>query len=250
MHAIVLDTETTSLAKPFCYDLGYCIINMDTHDIVKTSHYVIEQVWHNLPLFESAYYKEKRPLYVRAMRARKAILEKWGYVMQALARDIKAYDVHDVYAYNSNFDDNVFSFNCDWFKTINPLENVGVHDIWGYSSAFITNSPEYLSFCEEHNRYTDTGNYSGSAESVYQYISNDFEFVEDHNGVSDAIIEARILSYCIECGAEWATDYDVKKVLPRKKFEDFSIVIDGETVYKGKYWKKYVRNNVYKFTTK
>ena len=84
MNIMVFDTETTDLNSPFCYDVGYLIANAETEEILVRRHYVVEQVWHNLPLFESAYYKDKRPQYVSLMRSRQAILDKWGYIMRQL----------------------------------------------------------------------------------------------------------------------------------------------------------------------
>ena len=66
MNICVFDTETTSLEKPFCYNIGYLIIDIDTSTTLARRSYVVEQVWHNLPLFETAYYANKRPLYVSA----------------------------------------------------------------------------------------------------------------------------------------------------------------------------------------
>jgi len=59
-YCIVLDTETTGLDKCFCYDISWVVMDKSTGAIVDFKTNVVEQVWHNLPLFESAYYKEKR----------------------------------------------------------------------------------------------------------------------------------------------------------------------------------------------
>ena len=42
MSYLVFDTETTSLDRPFCYDLGYKIIN-DGAEVARR-HFIIEQV--------------------------------------------------------------------------------------------------------------------------------------------------------------------------------------------------------------
>ena len=244
---IALDTETTGLEKCFCYDLGYIVFD-DDFKIIKREHFIVEQIWHNLPLFESAYYKEKREEYVKLMRAKKATMDKWGYVMGQLRRDIKQYNVVDIYAYNSNFDDKVIAFNCDWFKTINPIETLPVYDIWGYASDFITNLPEYALFCELNSLFTDSGNYKGTAESVYQYLTLDNSFVEKHMGLYDALIEAKILEYCIQHGAKFGEDHKVVKVLPRIVSKPFTIKVNNEVIYSGNYVKKYVRNDTYNFT--
>lgn len=248
-HVIIFDTETTSLDRPFCYDTGYTILNTENQEIVKQEHYVIEQIWHNLPLFESAYYKDKRPIYIQLMRAHKATMEKWGYVMRNITRDIKTYSIKDAYAYNSDFDDKVFAFNCNWFRCNNPFETVAIHDIWGYASEYITKTDSYKLFCEQHKRFTDTGNYKGSAEVVYQFITNNPDFVEQHMGLYDGQIESSILIYCINHGAKWDTDYPVNKILPRRQIKPFTIKIDGQTIYSGEYVKKYTRNDTYSFTT-
>lgn len=247
MSYLVFDTETTSLDRPFCYDLGYKIIK-DGEEVTR-KHFVVEQVWHNLPLFESAYYKEKRPLYIQLMRSKKAVMDKWGYIMRAMYRDIKQYEVTDAYAYNSAFDDKVFTFNCNWFRCNNPLENIPIHDIWGYASEFITCAPEYKQFCEDNELFTDSGNYSGSAENVYRYLMNDTDFNEEHMGAYDVDIETKILQYCFTmCGAEEGTDYKVVKILTRPQMKPYTIKINGQIIHQGMYCKKYVRNDTYNFT--
>lgn len=248
MYAMIFDTETTGLDKPFCYDIGYTILDMDNFTIVKEQHFIVEQVWHNLPLFESAYYKDKRPLYVKLMRARKANMAKYGHITQAMKRDIKEYNITDAYAYNSDFDTKVFDFNCDWFRCNNPLETVAIHDIWGYASQFITNREDYQIFCEKNERFTDTGNYKGSAEVVFQFLTNNPDFIEQHMGLYDGEIESAILTYCIKNGADWATDYKVKKVLPRLVKKPFTVKVNGKEIFCGEYIKKNVRQDVYSFT--
>jgi len=246
-YLIVLDTETTSLDKPFCYDISWCIIDTDAQQIVDFKANVVEQVWHNLPLFESAYYKEKRQKYVDMMRRHDAVMDKWGYIMRKLKQDIIKYNVTEVYAYNSDFDDKVISYNCNWYKCNNPLENVDVYDIWGYASEFITGTASYKKFCEDNARFTDTGNYKGSAEVVYQYLTDNPDFIEEHMGLFDSEIETAILFACVSKGAKLATHYKAVKILPRPVLHPFTIKMDGVEVFSGQYTKKFVRNDTYNF---
>lgn len=249
-YLIVLDTETTSLDKPFCYDCSWVVMDKEHGQIVDFKANVVEQVWHNLPLFESAYYKDKRPKYVEMMRKHDMVMDKWGYIMRKLKQDIIKYDVTEVYAYNSDFDDKVIAFNCDWFKCNNPLENVAIYDIWGYASQYITCNSDYQTYCEENQRFTDTGNYKGSAEVVYQFITDNVEFIEEHMGLFDSEIESQILFECINRGAEWAKGYKVNKILSRPVLHPYSVRVDGVEVLTGEYIKKFVRNDVYNFKTK
>ena len=89
MNVIIFDTETTDINKCFCYNIGYVIADMDNDTILCKKDFVIEQIWHNLPLFSTAYYAEKRPLYVKAMKAKKTKMTKYGYACQEMIRDIK-----------------------------------------------------------------------------------------------------------------------------------------------------------------
>lgn len=247
---MVFDTETISATeKKFCYNVGYVIFDTDSRAILCKKDYVIEQIWHNVPLFSTAYYADKRPLYVSAMRGKRAILDKWGYVMRAMAKDIRENHVEYAYAYNSPFDDSVFNFNCDWYKTNNPLDTIPVLDIRGMVSEFITNTADYKDFCEKHQRFTESGNYSATAETVYQYITVDSEFIEAHTALADSEIEAEILLTCLDLGAEIGKIYKVTSQIHRYIPKPVTIKIDGETIYSGYFRKKYIRDGLYSFKT-
>ena len=241
---LILDTETIGTDKYFCYNIGWTVIDLDTRSIYVKKDFIVEQIWHNLPLFSTAYYAEKRQLYVTSMRSRKTVMDKWGYIMRELASDIRKNDVQAVFAYNSPFDDRVIAFNCDWFKTNNPLDNIPVMDIRGMVSEFITNTEEYRQFCEEHQLFTDKGgNYSATAEAVYRYITADPEFTEAHTALADAEIESDILLTCIDLGADPLVEYKVKATLPRYELKPIKIKMDGQTVYEGQYYKKINRKD-------
>ena len=91
MNIMIFDTETTSLEKPFCYNIGYVIVDTETTEEIKKCDFVVEQVWHNPMLFTTAYYSNKRELYVKSMRQRKTKMDKFGYICQQMIRDIKNY---------------------------------------------------------------------------------------------------------------------------------------------------------------
>lgn len=250
MNVLVFDTETTNLEKPFCYNVGYVIFDTDTNSTLVEKDFVVEQVWHNLPLFESAYYKEKRPLYIKAMRAHRTKMDKWGYIMGEMKRDIKKFDIQFAYAYNSPFDDKVFSFNCDWFKVMNPLEEIPILDIRGLANNFITNLENYKVFCEDNDCFTESGNYSTTAESVYKYIMDEPDFEEAHTALEDSRIEKEILVHCLKMGSDLGIDYPVQKILARPRKIPIIIEIDKQIIFEGEYISKYIRDGKYKFKTR
>lgn len=214
MNILVFDTETTSLDKPFCYNVGYQIVDSLSGSVLVARDYVVEQIWHNLPLFSSAYYADKRPIYVTRMRAHQTIMDKFGYICRQMNRDIKQFEVEHAYAYNSSFDEKVFNFNCNWYKCSNPFDTVQIHDIRGYVHKFIVDDL-YKSFCEKNNLFTETGNYSTTAEAVYQYLFDE-NFTEEHTALSDAKIETEILLETIKCGACIVYDEKTFRSIERK----------------------------------
>lgn len=231
MKICVFDTETTSLDKPFCYNIGYVIIDSESWATLCRRSYVVEQVWHNLPLFSSAYYADKRPLYVAAMRARTTTMDKFGYICQQMIRDFRNHEVELAFAYNSSFDEKVFAFNCDWYKCNNPFDTVPVKDIRGYVHQFLANNELYKVFCDENGYYTETGNYSSTAETVYRFIFNDTEFIEAHTALNDAEIEAKILRACLNAGATLDGEYKTLRSIERKVEKTLHVRTPEQTDY-------------------
>ena len=241
MNVMVFDTETTNLEKPFSYNIGYTIVNVETGEKLVNRDFVVEQIWHNLMLFTTAYYADKRSLYVSKMKAKRTIMDKFGYITQQIIRDIKSYEIAAGYAYNSPFDIKVFAFCCDWFKVANPLDLIPVYDIRGYAVEFICNTDEYKAYCEDNQKFTESGNYSTTAEAVYGYISNNAEYIEEHTALEDSLIEADILLYALSKGAVINTEYKVPKSLWREQLKTMVIKYEGEE-YVFEYTKKIERN--------
>lgn len=217
MNVCIFDTETTSIDKPFAYNIGWCIYNTKSRQIVYKADYVVEQIWHNLELFTTAYYAEKRDWYISQMRSRKITMEKLGHITQNMCRVFKQFDVQAAYAYNSNFDERVFNFCCDWFKIKNPFDNIPIYDIRGYVHKKIAFTPDYQQFCDTHGLYTEKGNYSTTAESIYKYIIQNPNFEEEHTALADSLIELDILLYCIDNGLLWNTTYKVYQSIPNQQ---------------------------------
>ena len=83
---IVLDTETCGgFASPLVYDFGYVIAN-ENGDIIKSRSYVIKEVYDNKALFETAYYKEKRPLYEERLKSGYSKKVSFAWAMWQLER--------------------------------------------------------------------------------------------------------------------------------------------------------------------
>jgi hypothetical protein len=230
MNILVFDTETTSLDKPFCYNLGYTIIDLESHEMLLKKDFVVEQIWHNLALFQSAYYAEKRPLYINRMKAQKVKMTKYGHIMRAMRADIKEYNIEYAYAYNSGFDERVFDFNCDWYKVANPLDTVKVIDIRPIAVNTFGTTKDYKKMCEDLELFTDTGNYSTTAEAIFRYVSQNYDFEEEHTALNDSIIEGEILIQCYKKGIDITQEQKCARSLVRKQKKTLVIIKNGEVL--------------------
>lgn len=243
MNIIVFDTETTSLNKPYCYNIGLTVFDTTNKTTLLEKDWVVEQVWHNLPLFESAYYAEKRKLYVSRLKGRTCKMSKWGNIMRSISAIVKNYDIQYVFAYNSSFDERVMEFNSDWYRTSNPFDTLPIIDIMGYVHKSIAFTNDFQKWCEESQSFTDSGNYSCTAENIYRYLLGDREFVEEHTALADSQIELEILLECADRGnLEIGKEYKVYRSVPRKVMKSLEVVKDGEIVFRGEYERVTIRN--------
>jgi hypothetical protein len=98
-----------------------------------------------------------------------------------------------------------------------------------YVHTFIAFRKEYQDFCDQHEFYTESGNYSTSAETLFRYIANKVDFVEEHTALADSLIEFEILRTCIvEYGAEINGNYKRYSSIPRKIPKELKVIdIDG-----------------------
>jgi hypothetical protein len=55
----------------------------------------------------------------------------------------------------------------------------------------------YKRFCEKNGFLQKNGKVRATAEILYRYISGNMEFVEDHTGLEDVLIEKEIFAKCM-----------------------------------------------------
>jgi len=190
-NKIILDTETISLQKPFVYDIGFIIVD-ENFQTLESRHFIIQQVYDNKELFATAYYSVKKPRYAKLLRLKRAEKIHYGRALQKIKFLMKKYEVNEIYAYNSSFDKRSLEFTTNFYKVQNVFENKEFIDIKKLAKD-LHNQIDYLLFTETYNKRTPTGRPSKTAETTYQFIINDPNFIEDHMGLQDCEIELEIL---------------------------------------------------------
>ena len=206
-HALLLDTETIGLEKPFVYDLSFIVIRYDEKEKiykeVSKHAFVIKQIYNNKPLFNTAYYANKRPIYTSKLRGKKAKQKHFGHTLRLIKSIMKQYDIKRVYAYNSDFDRGAIAFTSKFFGTQNPFDKITFYDLQGIANKYIHTVKRYQEYCKENNLLTPKRFYKGTAETTYQYIMGKPDFVESHVGIEDCEIELRILNNSLYRGYDF-----------------------------------------------
>lgn len=219
-----------AIAKPLIYDIGWTITNRKG-DILESKQFLIAETFAVPSVFNTAYYAEKRPIYLEMLRKNETSIKPWDEVMNVLIADMGQVD--GVGAFNSMFDfkkaipftelyiRELYSPNYYQWEQIqrrsaariadgernqpNPDFEADIFrfrgkeyplfDMWGLATTYLLNNSTYKNRCLEHSMLTNSGTFfKTSAESTFRYLCDKYDFMESHTALDDAIIESFILS--------------------------------------------------------
>lgn len=226
--------KNVAIAKPLIYDLGWKIVDR-YGNIYNSENFLISEIFSVPAIFDTAYYAEKRPIYLEKLRKGEIILTDWQTAMTAFIADLEA--VEAVGAYNSMFDfkkaipftelyiNKLYSADYhNWLKwqekSCEWLANGGtptsqqtfeesifrfrgkcypLFDLWGLTCQHILNCDEYKQMCIDNGWETESGKYfKTSAETAFRFFSGDTEFTEAHTAIDDALIEAMLFAEIVK----------------------------------------------------
>ena len=251
---LILDTETATLpfinemnlvpdqkkkiaiARPLVYDIGWTIANR-TNGILEKKQFLVVETFSAPAIFNTAYYKEKRPLYLEMLRNGETTIKSWNEIATILIKDMARCE--NVCAFNGMFDfckaipftdlyisklysENYYEWEqlqrhlCEciahepYKKDERDFDPMNFHfrkaqypmiDIWGLACANIINKPTYKRACLEKGLLSPSGMYfSTNAENVKRFICKEYGFIENHTALSDAEIETEILFHGLKRG--------------------------------------------------
>lgn len=220
-----------AIARPLIYDIGWTITNRKG-EIIEKKQYLIAETFSVPSVFNTAYYSEKRPLYLDMLAKGETSVKPWQEVMEVFEQDLQK--VNAVGAYNSMFDfKKAIPFTELYIKKLyspsyyeweqmqrnlcytianNPYhkeedkdfdgnnfsfrdKNYPLFDLWGLATSHLLNNATYKKRCLDNNMLTTSGTYfKTSAEASYRYLADMYDFDEAHTALDDAIIETFILS--------------------------------------------------------
>lgn len=226
--------QRVSIAKPLIYDLGWTVVDK-RGNIYKRKSYLISEIFSVPAVFNTAYYAEKRPIYLERLHGGAIDLVTWETAIADLIHDMEL--VEGVGAYNAMFDfkkaipftelyvKHLYSANFnDWeqFQNVRCDEIANgvvrpskrefepevfrfrgkeykLFDVWGLACQHILNDDKYRAFCKENDLYTESGKYyKTSAETAFQFCAERADFEEEHTALADAEIESLIFAEAIK----------------------------------------------------
>ena len=201
-YIMCLDVETANgFSKPLIYDMGFAITDKKGNIYQKFS-FVIEEIFDNKELMDTAYYKEKVPMYLEKIANGETIKVKYLEMREVFLKCLEVYRVDMVAAYNLNFDMRALRTTTEKlygkgkrFLT-SEYKDIELMCIWSFACEVLYSRPSFINFIDKHNLMTEKGNPLTNAEVGYRYISGDLEFEEAHRGLQDVEIECQILAKC------------------------------------------------------
>lgn len=195
---VVLDVEGMSAVRP--YNIGYVIADRDGKIYKHHSFAVPECLYENLQnalITGQAIDMTKHNIQEiltdtgNPKRKRKYKLISANEFYHFFSKELKKHKVKRLFAYNVSFDKSALKrlFGEKRFNSLN-LEYCDI--ISGILTTKLL-TKKYINFCLENGFITEKGNIMTKAEIVYKYLTNCLDFIEEHTGLSDVLIEYDIL---------------------------------------------------------
>jgi hypothetical protein len=254
-YYLTLDTETATLpyanevcktaaqkqkiaiAKPLVYDIGWTVSDRQGNSVFERN-YLVQETFFVPNVFNTAYYKNKRPIYMEMYKNEEIEAKNWNDIITILIADLEMVDITT--AFNACFDfkkaipyteryiENLYSENYTRWEEgqkascnrllmgIKPEENPDylkpwfelrgqkypLADLWQIACNRLINIDKYRDYCLKNKLLTASAIYfKTSAETCFQYLMNNYNFIEDHTALSDARIEKDILTKALKKGA-------------------------------------------------
>lgn len=198
-YYLMLDTETANgLDCPIVYDIGFAVIDKKGNVYESFSFVVYEVFCKMKDLMQTAYYKEKIPMYEKDLTEGKRKIATYKTIKTIIANLCKKYNIVAVVAHNARFDYKS-TVNTQRYLTKSKYRYFLPYGIpiWctlTMARQTIAKQPTYKIWCKENGFTTKNGAVRLTAEVLYRFITQDIGFTESHTGLEDVMIEKEIFT--------------------------------------------------------
>lgn len=225
------EKKNIAIARPLIYDLAWRVVDRN-NKVYAEKTYLIAETFAVPAVFNTAYYREKRPIYLEKMEKGEMDVVPWSVAAKDFERDMSVVDY--VGAFNSMFDfkkaipftelyiKKLYSPQYEEWERDQQRLCVGIArgenkkaserefdpnnftfrkstrpliDLWGISCRLLINTLAYKRQCLENDMISESGLYfKTSAETTFRYLQDRYDFMEAHTALEDVIIETQILA--------------------------------------------------------
>lgn len=201
MYYLMTDTETTNdIECPLVYDIGFAVID-ENGKVYASYSYVNADIFCDDELMESAYFAEKIPQYWDDIKSGKRILKSFRSIERIFRRVCKDWDIQGIVAHNAQFDYNALNTTKRYITTSRyryffPF-GVKIVDTLKLSRKVFGKNDDYRNFCISNNYVTSNNQNRYTAEIIYRFLTKCNDFMEEHTGLADCMIEKDIFCHCL-----------------------------------------------------
>ena len=199
---IILDTETTNdIDCPLVYDFGFSVIDENGKAYASYS-FVNADIFCDDEMMANAYFAEKIPQYWEDIKNGNRVLKSFRSIERIFRRVCREWQVDTFVAHNARFDYLALQTTKRYITTSKerfffPYGSKFV-DTLKLSREVFGKNKIYRNFCVTNNYVTNYGQNRYTAEVIYRFLTNCNDFVEEHTGLADCMIEKEIFRYCLE----------------------------------------------------
>lgn len=219
-----------SIAKPLIYDIGWQVVS-STGRVYSRHSFLVQETFFVPSVFNTAYYRNKRPIYLDWLNNGKISTGNWREITQILLQDMERSDL--LLAYNAMFDfkkaipfteryinalysDQYWDYEKRQRKSIENMiaengksepndefdefnmrfrgKDYPISDLWALSCEMLINEEKFKKDAIKNCHVTASGLYfKTTAERTTQYILKNDDFVESHTALEDVFAETEIL---------------------------------------------------------
>lgn len=198
MYRLIVDVEATK--EKMVYDFGACVMD-DQGMIIKEYRALVSEVWHGMAdKMATAYYAEKLPLYYMEQARGSVEVLPLCVIRSDVLEMINDYSIKQAWAFNASYDRDALNL------TTNAISNgllfnfmpdhVSWYCIHTLACSKVCNTKKYFRWAYDHQAQAvkpDTQNLATNAQVVYQFLTDNPCFIEEHTALADARIETLIL---------------------------------------------------------
>ena len=153
------EKQNIAIAKPLVYDIGW-VISDRNGNIIKKENFLVQETFFVLSVFNTAYYKDKRPIYMEMLKNGEISAKCWDEIVEILLADLRQCDLAT--AYNAAFD----------FKKAIPFTERYIRNL--YSDRYNEWEERQREICKKIARGGESGKNETFLEPVF--ILRDEEF--------------------------------------------------------------------------